>query len=195
MQAAHPSFRLLSHRSDPGRSDSGRSDSGAATPQTVRDDEIEPERELDEASEPSERPDLTERVAAALSASARAEANLRALFRTVKFLGASVGTARQANEQLLGELSALHGALVSECESESPQERARAWLLEQALMEANEQAVREREFLIAEHDAFIASLIGDHEQEIETLRRRVAEAEAKLAAREAQDFDRDWSGD
>src|SRR5690606_26971832 len=104
------------------------------------------------------------------------------------------------NQHLLSELSALHDALGEGIRpSESQQDRSertmqvRASLLEQALNDVTEQSVREREFLIAEHDTFIASLIADHEREIATLRRRVADAECKLAAREAEDFDRDWA--
>ncbi|HEU5075206.1 MAG TPA: hypothetical protein VFU02_13540 [Polyangiaceae bacterium] len=141
--------------------------------------------------------DLAERVAAALIASARAEAALRAMFRTVKFLGASVGAARETNEALVSELRSLR-ALVGES-AVPPGERmtakaleARADLLEQALGETAEQAVRDREFLIAEHDSFIASLVGDHEKELANLRRRVSEAESRLAAREAKDFDFGW---
>ena len=141
--------------------------------------------------------DLAERVAMALTASARAEASLRAMFRTVKFLGASVGAARATNEALVNELRALH-ALLGERAVPSGERmtakalEARAHLLEQALGEAAEQAVRDREFLIAEHDSFIASLVGDHEKELANLRRRVSEAESKLAAREVRDFDFGW---
>lgn len=141
--------------------------------------------------------DLAERVATALTASARAEAALRAMFRTVKFLGASVGAARETNEALVNELRSLR-TLVGEG-AVPPGERmtakaleARADLLEQALGETAEQAVRDREFLIAEHDGFIASLVGDHEKELANLRRRVSEAESRLAAREAKDFDFGW---
>lgn len=141
--------------------------------------------------------DLAERVAAALTASARAEASLRAMFRTVKFLGASVGAARETNEALVNELRTLQGLLGER--ALPPGERmtvkaleARAHLLEQALGEAAEQAVRDREFLIAEHDGFIASLVGDHEKELANLRRRVSEAEGRLAAREAKEFDFGW---
>ena len=141
--------------------------------------------------------DLVARVAAALTASAQAEASLRAMFRSVKFLGASVGAARETNEALVAELRALH-ALLGE-RAVPPGERmtakaldARAHLLEQALGEAAEQAVRDREFLIAEHDSFIASLVSDHEKELAHLRRRVSDAESKLAAREAREFDFGW---
>jgi len=141
--------------------------------------------------------DLAERVAAALTASARAEASLRAMFRSVKFLGASVGAARETNEALVNELRELHDLLGER--AVPPGERmtakaleARAHLLEQALGEAAEQAVRDREFLITEHDSFIASLVGDHEKELANLRRRVHEAESRLAARELKDFDFGW---
>ncbi len=156
------------------------------------------ERAEMERDMPPSRVDLTERVAAALSASRRAEANLRALFRTVKFLGASVGAARETNQHLLSELSALHRALGAGAFADAgddPSDRsieARASLLERALNEATEQAVREREFLIAEHDTFIASLIADHEKETSVLRRRAAQAERKLAEREVEDFARSF---
>lgn len=141
--------------------------------------------------------ELAERIAAALTASARAEAALRGLFRTVKFLGASVGAARETNEALVKELAELH-ALLGEPgapRGERLTERAleaRAHLLEQALGETTEQAVQDREFLIAEHDSFIASLVGDHDKEVSHLRRRLSEAEARLAAREAKEFDFGW---
>jgi len=147
--------------------------------------------------------DLSQRLAAALTASARAEAALRAMFRTVKFLGASVGAARETNEALvheLRELQALLGERALLSEERLPSEErmtakaieARAHLLEQALGEAAEQAVRDREFLIAEHDSFIASLVGDHDKEMSHLRRRVADAESRLAAREAREFELGW---
>jgi hypothetical protein len=141
--------------------------------------------------------DLAVRVAEALTASARAEASLRALFRSVKFLGASVGAARETNEALVTELRALH-ALLGERAVPAGERMtakaldARAHLLEQALGEAAEQAVRDREFLIAEHDSFIASLVSDHEKELAHLRRRANEAERKLAEREAKEFDFSW---
>ena len=144
--------------------------------------------------------ELAERIATALTASARAEAALRGLFRTVKFLGASVGAARETNEALVRELGELHALLGDPGvpRGERLTERAleaRAHLLEQALGEATEQVVQEREFLIAEHDTFIASLVGDHEKEVSHLRRRLAEAEARLAAREAREFDFGWDDD
>lgn len=144
--------------------------------------------------------DLAGRVASALTASAQAEASLRALFRSVKFLGASVGAARKTNEALVSELRTLQRLLGER--SAAPGERmtakaleARAHLLEEALGEAAERAVRDREFLIAEHDGFIASLIADHEKELAHLRRRVDEAESRLAARELRDFDFGWDED
>lgn len=143
--------------------------------------------------------DLAERVAAALTASARAEAALRAMFRSVKFLGASVGAARETNEALVNELRTLQDLLgeraVPPGNMTAKALEARAHLLEQALGAAAEQAVRDREFLISEHDSFIASLVGDHEKELANLRRRVSEAESRLAARELRDFDFGWDAD
>jgi len=191
------------------QSGSSRSRSGAQTSlaMDVEDHELEEdadglppvlevsEEEFDELAEPvpSGAVDLTGRVAAALAASTRAEANLKALFRTVKFLGASIGAARETNAHLLSELTELHGALAEDSACDTGEMDAqttmltRATLLEQALREATDQAVREREFLIAEHDAFIASLVADHEQELSALRRQVADLEDELSAQEADD--------
>lgn len=208
MQATD-SFRQDSARSSAGRSDAARTSSPALV---VDDNEIEEEAPQQAVSEshpptsmvtfapltPSEVP---QRIAAALTASTRAEANLRALFRTVKFLEVSVTAARDTNESLLKELRSLHAAIgegnhsrASEFEPDATL-LARAVLLEEALQETTEQAVREREFLIGEHDAFIASLVADHEKELRTLRRRVNDAEARLAAREVQDFEQGWDDD
>ena len=193
MQATHPSFRPLNVRT------------GAASATPVEDHELIEDYALAPVLEVSEEEfdeltdrapagsDLTARVAAALAASTRAEANLRALFRTVKFLGASVGAARETNAHLLEELNRLHHALGDDAAGEADEGdcsqvsmELRAILLEQALQGATEQAVREREFLIAEHDSFIASLISDHEQEVASLRQRLAETEAEVAEFEQQ---------
>jgi hypothetical protein len=50
--------------------------------------------------------------------------------------------------------------------------------LERVLDEAGEDAERERERLVSEHDKFIAMLLADHEQELESLRQRLADMEA-----------------
>jgi hypothetical protein len=50
------------------------------------------------------------------------------------------------------------------------------------LRSATEQAVREREFLIREHDNFIATVVADYEHELEDLRARLARTEGRLAA-------------
>lgn len=142
----------------------------------------EEQRESQPPAEIDAERSLEERVAAALAASTRAQANLRALFRTVKFLGASVGGARETNDHLLGELEALHKILNAEGGAKVPEQK-RAKLLSRALSSATEQAVREREFLIREHDNFIASVVADYEQELGDLRERLAHAEAALVSK------------
>jgi hypothetical protein len=107
--------------------------------------------------------------------------NLRALFRTVKFLGASIGGARETNDHLLAELEALHKSLNDEQSGKVPSQK-RANLLSRALSSATEQAVREREFLIREHDNFIASVVADYERELGELRDRLRRAEAELSS-------------
>jgi hypothetical protein len=141
------------------------------------------EREQERESSPPLDPErsLEERVAAALAASTRAQVNLRALFRTVKFLGASIGGARETNDHLLAELEALHKSLNDEQSGKVPSQK-RAKLLSRALSSATEQAVREREFLIREHDNFIASVVADYERELGELRDRLRRAEAELSS-------------
>lgn len=140
---------------------------------------LDEEERRESAPPPDSERSLEERVAAALAASTRAQANLRALFRTVKFLGASVGGARETNDHLLAELDALHKSLNEDTDGQAP-EQGRAQLLSRALSSATEQAVKEREFLIREHDNFIASVVADYERELGELRDRLTHAEAAL---------------
>jgi hypothetical protein len=96
-----------------------------------------------------------------------------------------VGGARETNDHLLGELEALHKSLNHE-HGGGAHSQTRAELLRRALNSATEQAVREREFLIREHDNFIASVVADYEGELAELRARLARAETELAAHESQ---------
>src|SRR5262245_3147648 len=80
-----------------------------------------------------------ERVERALAASARTEATLADLFRTVKFLSATIGTVRDANVALARELESL-ADLLGGGPRDTESERAR---------------------LVSEHDKFIAMLLAD----------------------------------
>lgn len=117
---------------------------------------------------------IVARVEAAMAASARIEATLADLFRTAKFLSASITAVRGANEELERELEILCSVVDGAGAQRTGLER-RIQLLERVVEETNRDAAREREFLVGEHDAFIASLISDHERELETLRRRLNE--------------------
>jgi chromosome segregation ATPase len=114
------------------------------------------------------------RVEAAMAASARTEATLAELFRTAKFLSASITAARDANAELERELEVLCAVVDGAGAQRSGLER-RIQRLERVVEETGRDAAREREFLVGEHDAFIASLISDHERELENLRKRLSE--------------------
>jgi len=117
---------------------------------------------------------IAARVEAALAASARIEATLADLFRTAKFLSASISAVREANSELERELEVLCTVVDGAGAQRTGLER-RIQRLERMVEETNRDAAREREFLVGEHDAFIAALISDHERELETLRQRLNE--------------------
>jgi chromosome segregation ATPase len=117
---------------------------------------------------------IAARVEAALAASARIEATLSDLFRTAKFLSASISAVRDANAELERELEVLCTVVEGAGTQRTGLER-RIQRLERMVEETSRDAAREREFLVGEHDAFIASLISDHERELETLRQRLSE--------------------
>ena len=104
-------------------------------------------------------PSFGARIAMTLATSARTEATLADLSRTVNFLTGTIGTVRQANASLARELT--------------------------QLAETHGNAQRERERLVAEHDRFIAMLVADHQHDLDELLRRVAELEEKSAPEKA----------
>jgi chromosome segregation ATPase len=114
------------------------------------------------------------RLEAALAASSRTEATLADLFRTAKFLSATIASVREANAVLARELESLAQAAAG-----GGDERAslagRIHRLEKVLDEATEESVRERQRLLAEHDEFIKMLLADHERELDSLRKRLAD--------------------
>ena len=128
------------------------------------------------------------RLQAALAASARAEASLNGLFRSIQNLGSGVGGAREANESLVQELEALRDMLGAANEQQMAFKQ-KVLLLEQALDRARKEAERDRAFLIEQQDAFLVILIDEQEAELrrrdsdlETLRGRVTELEQRVPA-------------
>ncbi len=125
----------------------------------------------------SERPPsaaLSARLEAAMAASARTEAALADLLRTAKFLSASIASVRSANAHLVRELEVLC-ALVDGDDRERAGLERRIQRLERGLEETRREATRERKFLVNEHDAFIATLVADHERELAELRERLSD--------------------
>lgn len=134
---------------------------------------------------------LAARIEAAMTASAKTEATLSDLLRTAKFLSASINAVREANAGLVRELEVLCSIVDGEGAERSSLER-RIQRLERVVEDTGHDAAREREFLVQEHDAFIASLVSDHERELATLRRRLAELEnePKTSPDDSQESDR-----
>ncbi|MFZ5890985.1 MAG: hypothetical protein ACOY0T_08035 [Myxococcota bacterium] len=150
-----------------------------ALPVIAAEPVVAPERHA--SAESGARPSpavLAARIEAALSASARNEATLSDLLRTAKFLSASINSVRDANAALVRELEELCSMVDGEGAERGTLER-RIQRLERLVDETGRDAARERKFLVEEHDAFIASLVNDHERELAALRRRLAELESQ----------------
>jgi hypothetical protein len=107
---------------------------------------------------------------AALAANVHAEARLGALFRTIQHFSAAVSGAREANEQVSQELERLQ-ELLSASNEQQMELRYRVTVLEQALARTEQQAAREREFLIDQQDAFILLLCQEQERDVQELLR------------------------
>lgn len=122
---------------------------------------------------------IVARLEAAMAASARTEATLADLFRTAKFLSATITAVRDANAELERELEVLCAVVDGAGAQRTGLER-RIQRLERAVEEKSRDATREREFLVGEHDAFIASLISDHERELSKLRAQLNELELSV---------------
>lgn len=117
-------------------------------------------------------PSLSERLDAALAASTRTEAALADVFRTTKFLTATIGALREANAEVLRELEDLATHLSAPAGDTAAAEHP-------TLVDGTEEeAARERERLLSEHDKFITMLMADHERELAALKKRFAELEA-----------------
>lgn len=85
------------------------------------------------------------------------------LCKIVAGLSAGLSGAKQANEQLVQELSTLRALLGSANEEQLAAQHHLA-RLEQELRLSQSNAERERQFLTEQHDAFLASLLEEHEQ-------------------------------
>jgi hypothetical protein len=93
--------------------------------------------------------------------STRAEANLGLLLRGLKHLAAGASAAQEANSVLVQELEALRSRLGKLYESETVLHQ-RVQTLENAL----DSSARERESWLVQEDAFLASLLDEHEQKL-----------------------------
>lgn len=125
------------------------------------------------------------RVQAALAASARADASLNGLFRTIQHLGTGVGGAREANESLIVELEGLRELLGGASLRQVTFEQ-KLTELERVLDRTRKEHAAERTFLIDQQDAFLLKLLDEQEAELkrrdsdlEVLRGRVAELERR----------------
>jgi ABC-type transporter Mla subunit MlaD len=116
---------------------------------------------------------LMARLEAAMAASARTEAALGDLLRTAKFLSASIGAVRNANAELVRELEVIC-SVVDGAGAERAQLERRILRLERVLEETAREASSERQYLVEDHDAFIATLVTDHERELARLRERLS---------------------
>jgi hypothetical protein len=106
---------------------------------------------------------------AAVEAGNRAGASLSELSKMAAELSGGVIGVKRANEQLLLELSTLQAMLGSANEQQLGLER-RVAELEQELLALREQAERERQFLIAQQDDFLAALVEEHEEALTAAR-------------------------
>jgi hypothetical protein len=113
---------------------------------------------------------------AALAECTRAEANLGSLLRGLSHLTAGASAAREANVTLLTELDTMRALLGRSNEFEL-RLRHRVVMLEQALETAEREANVARALLIEQEDLFLVELLTDHERQIATLERRLAEAQ------------------
>jgi hypothetical protein len=133
----------------------------------------------------SERGEDEQTVQAALLASTRAEATLSSLYRAIQQVTAGVSGAREANDQLAAELQRVREMLGASNEQRLSL-KSQVALLEQQLFELRSEAIREREFLLAEQDKFITGLLEEHDQAVDRLVREREEALARAKASDTQ---------
>ncbi|HYQ15196.1 MAG TPA: hypothetical protein VEQ58_05555 [Polyangiaceae bacterium] len=102
-----------------------------------------------------------EQLELAMVEATRAEANLGLLLRGLKHLSAGASAAQEANSVLVQELELLRSRLGKAYESESVLSQ-RVQTLENAI----DAAARERDAWLVQEDAFLASLLDEHEQKL-----------------------------
>jgi len=116
---------------------------------------------------PSPLPSLSNRsdqhFRAALDAGARAGSSLSDLSQIVRDLSSGLSGAKQANEQLVQELSTLRAMLGSASEQQLGLRHQLAQL-EQELAQTKSLAEQERRFLADQHDDFLSALLDEHEE-------------------------------
>jgi hypothetical protein len=127
---------------------------------------------------------------AALEAGSRAGSSLSELSKIVAELSGGLSGAKQANEQLVHELSTLRAMLGAANEQQLAQSH-RIALLEQELMSSQGAAERERQFLTQQHDEFLAAILEEHEEALRARDRqgeapRIHDYEAELAQKLVQ---------
>ncbi len=142
---------------------------------TVHESGIPPARERLSASE-RDLAGAMDQLELALVESTRTEANLGLLLRGLKHLANGAGAAREANALLVQELESLRIRVAKVYEHEAVLEQ-RVALLEGAL----DAAAREHDAWLEEDDAFLATLLTEHEAERQELQR---DHERKLAVLE-----------
>jgi hypothetical protein len=100
---------------------------------------------------------------AALDAGSRAGSSLTELSKVVAELSRGLSGARQANQQLVAELSTLRAMLGSANEQQLSL-RHRVAQLEQELVLSQTAAEHDRQFLTEQHDDFLAAILEEHEE-------------------------------
>ncbi len=103
---------------------------------------------------------------AALDAGSRAGSSLSELSKIVAELSGGVSGAKQANKQLVQELSTLRAMLGSANEQQLAL-RHRLAQVEQQLVESQTEAERQRQFLTDQHDDFLTALLEEHEEALQ----------------------------
>ena len=121
---------------------------------------------------------------AALDAGSRAGTSLTDLSRIMAELSGGLVGARQANEQLVQELSTLRAMLGSANEQQLALQHRTA-LLEQELTLSQSAAERERQFLTEQHDEFLAAILEEHE---EALRARNSQGDTTRMSADVADL-------
>ena len=132
----------------------------------------------DATPEPSLSNRSEQHLRAALDAGSRAGSGLSELSKLVSELSSGLSGARQANEQLVHELSTLR-ALLGSANEQQLSLRDRAAQLEQELMLSQSAGERDRQFLTEQHDEFLAAILEEHETECVRARDALARAETQ----------------